>query len=909
MEEIKLTDLMSKKQLQHIQDSFSKMTGLAALTTDVDGNPITEGSNFTRYCMNYTRESKVGCERCQKCDIMGAEVTLKTGKSATYVCHSGLIDFAAPIMIGDQLVGSFIGGQALYEHPNKENIRRIAAELDIDFDEYWEALMEVPIIDKAQIECAAEFLYEVANTLSEMAYGKYLAIESQKETERVANMKTDFLANMSHEIRTPMNAVIGMAEMALREELSPAARNYISQIKSSGNALLNIINDILDFSKIESGKMDIIEEEFEPLSLINDVSSVLMTRLRDKDVELIGTENPTLPRGLLGDALRIRQIIINIANNAIKFTEHGVVWIDVDYEKISDDEIKVKIAVADTGIGIKKEDLGKLFNSFQQVDSKRNRNVEGTGLGLAITARLLSLMNGTIKVSSVYGEGSVFSMEIPLKVTDWTHSLEIIDHDKKTVIGYWRNISGASHFYDELKRMDVDSYALVTLDRMDKLLEMYREPLKDKQLYLFTSDANYREEMQDFVDKYPDVQFIVVCDFFRQLKEDQKPNVRFIRKPFSTVGIVLALNDEDAMARDENIFEFDFIAPDAKVMIVDDNDVNLMVAEGLLEPLQMQITLANSGKKALKYLEAEKYDIVFMDHMMPEMDGVETTHIIRRLHPEFDDMPVIALTANAVGEAKKMFLEEGMNDFVAKPIEIKNIITKIRQWLPKNKILKGNAASAALEARKNEPAASDGMPRDKNGALVIGDLDTTTAIAMIGNEKLYFAIMEKYYKTIKSKIETIKSSEVAEDITTYTIEVHALKSSSKQIGAMELSDMAAELEACGNAKDIATIHAKTDALLDRYRGYIEVFMPLFDKGEEQTAKKPTAPADILNALFDEMMVAVDDLDMDGMEAVAAKMDEYSYEGVEAELFESLKEAVSNIDVDICEEIINEWRAL
>lgn len=917
MEDFTIYDLFSKKQLQSIQNAFSNMTGLAALTTDTKGTPVTDGSNFTRYCMEYTRNSAIGCERCQKCDIMGAERTLKTGKPVAYVCHSGLVDFAAPIMVGDTLVGSFIGGQALIEEPNEDRIRRIAEELDIPFEPYWKAIKEVPVIPKDEIDEAANFLFEISEVLSELAHGKLQAIEAQKETERVANMKTDFLANMSHEIRTPMNAIIGMAEMALREQLPPAAVDYISQIKSSGTALLNIINDILDFSKIESGKMDIITEEYEFLSVIYDLSSILMTRLQDKDVELICTLNPTMPFGLVGDILRIRQIIINIANNAIKFTHHGYVWLDVDYEKVSEDQANILIAVHDTGIGIKKEDIGKLFESFQQVDSKRNRNIEGTGLGLAITARLLQLMDGSIRVSSVYGEGSTFSITIPQKITNWSPSIVVKKAASTAVFGYWRNVNGSANFYHELKRLGVDSYALPTLERFDTIKELNNKELLGKELYCFTSEDNYLNDMQDFVADHPEIQFIVVCDFSSTLKESL-PNVRFIKKPFSTIGMAVALNNEEFFGHEAETFEFDFIAPDAKVMVVDDNEVNLIVAEGLLEPLKMTVVKANSGKRCLELLDTEEFDIVFMDHMMPEMDGVETTHIIRRLHPEFDEMPIIALTANAVGEAKKMFLAEGMNDFVAKPIELKQITAKIRQWLPKEKIVKASTISEKVSDSANNDTASKTPPSvlaaPANEKLVIGDLDIDSAVSMLGSEKLFMTILEKYYSVIDTKADLIKQFEQTDDIPSYTIEVHALKSASKQIGAMELSEKAAELEACGHNNDAATIHEKTAALLDKYLSYKDVLATVFGPTEapaetEAVTSKGEATPDILENLFTRMLEAVDNLDMDEMEVVANEMDKYNYNGDAATLFANLKEAVSNIDVDSCTEIIEKWRAL
>lgn len=721
--------------------------------------------------------------------------------------------------------------------------------------------------------------------------------ENVKEAERVANMKSDFLANMSHEIRTPMNAVIGMAEMALREDLPPAARDYINQIKSSGNALLNIINDILDFSKIESGKMDIIPDDYDPLSVIHDMSSVIMTRIGDKDLEFVSDISPNLPIGLYGDAMRLRQIVINLANNAVKFTENGYVLIKVDFDKTGDDEIMLKISVTDTGMGIKEEDLNKLFVSFQQVDSKRNRNIEGTGLGLAICAKLVNLMGGTIGVTSEYGKGSTFYFSVPQKVTDWTPSVEIKDKENKMAIGYWEGTSVHDIFYGMLGELDIENYHFTQIATVK---DEHSDSFENKKIYFITSYILYTEKLKLYTEAHPEIQFIVVCDL--TISQNNAPsNVMFIKKPLSTIGLSMALNNEFFHAMESETMEFDFIAPDAKVLIVDDNEVNLVVAEGLLEPLKMQITTALSGKKALELLEKEQFDLVFMDHMMPELDGVETTRIIRRLHPELDNMPIIALSANAVGNAKEMFLSEGMNDFVAKPIELRTITSKLRLWLSNDKIKRSS--------KSGETAESSSAPKEIEGELVIGDLDIDAAIALIGSQKLYLTILEKYFSAIKSKAEVIKNCEESGDIKTYTIEVHALKSSSKQIGAMELSEMAKELEACGNAEDLATIHEKTPALLERYLGYIDILKPMFETEAEDDTEKEAISTEKLQEYFDKMLTAADELDMDAMEEISAEMDKFSYEGDAAEYMQNLKEAASNIDVDSIEEIINNWKQI
>lgn len=885
--ELKLVDLVNVETLQKIQDAFSNMTGIAALTTDSEGVPITDGSNISDFCFEYTRKTPLGCSRCEKCDKYGAEIALKEGKSITYFCHAGLMDFAAPIMVDGKMIGSFIGGQVLTALPDEEQVRAIAEELGIDQEEYVQASKEVNIVPKETIDKAAEFLYVVANIISDIAYGRYMAYRAGEELERATNMKSDFLANMSHEIRTPMNAVIGMAEMALREDLSDNAREYINEIKTSAKSLLTIINDILDFSKIESGKMDIVPVEYELMSIINDVTNIVVTRLEDKDVELIVDVDPNIPRKLFGDNDRIKQIILNLTNNAIKFTRQGQVIIRFGYSKLSDNEIMLKCSVEDTGIGIKKEDLSKLFQSFQQLDSKRNRNIEGTGLGLAICKQLLTIMNGDISVESEYEKGSCFSFTLPQKVLDGEASISIKSEYPIMAAGFISNKYIKNHLEHSVLKLGAEY-----IDVHD---EADLDSIKLKKVkYLFVEDSCFSEEVEWFVETNPQITIALVTDS-NFIITHSFSNMRILKKPIYALNIAAIFNDESIRygSNDQREDVFDFIAPEAKVLIVDDNAINLTVAQGLIEPLKMQVDTALSGKEAIDKITHNRYDIVFMDHMMPELDGVETTHIIRRLHPEYTSVPIIALTANAIHNTMEMFLKEGMNDFVAKPIEIHILVSKVKEWLPAEKIQKNLIWEEKAKQEKNK------LPK-------IGDLDVKTALNLLGSEKLYWNVLRDYYRVIEQKVSTIKSYEKAENCPAYTIEVHALKSASKQIGAHDLSEKAAELEAAGNAGNIELIHKKTDEMLLQYRSYIDVLAPYFAISKQDDSDKQTITKEIRDILFEKLRCAMDDLDMDAMEGVLEEMKQYRYEEQAKELFEQLQEAVNNIDIDSLEELLKKW---
>ena len=886
-----LTDLIDVYTLQMMQDAFSDLTGMAALTTDKDGKEITKGSNFTDFCMKYTRLSKKGCELCHQCDKIGAEKTLEQGKPTTYECHAGLVDFAAPIMANGEIVGSFIGGQVLTEPPDLEKFERIAIDLGIDPEAYKEAIKKVRVVKRETVDKAAHFLYVVAIVLSNIAYRAYELTESKKEIEKVSNMKSDFLANMSHEIRTPMNAVIGMADLALREEMSTSAREYIHQVKASGQNLLVIINDILDFSKIESGKMDIVEVEYEPLSLVNDLTGIVCSRIGDKDIEFTMDIAPDLPKMLYGDNVRIHQVILNLLTNAVKFTRHGEVHLKMECVRQDDETAVIKAWIRDTGIGIRESDMHKLFNSFQQVDSKRNRNIEGTGLGLAISQQLINLMHGSIGVESEYEKGTTFFFEIPQTIVDNSPAVPDLDHPASTAI-----LIGNSYVKDQL---------IIDLDRVGATyIDLAEDGFPENQhIDFMIVEKPFFDAVKEILEKNPDLKGIVLSEY-DNMEAINLPNVRVISKPVYSLSLYNAMGITDSNFGFESESEgdsFAYIAPEANILVVDDNLINLTVAQGLLEPLEMKVDVASSAAEAIDKIHYVKYDLIFMDHMMPEVDGIEATHIIRRLVPSYNDVPIIALTANAIGGAKEMFIAEGMNDFVAKPIEIKDIVAKLRKWLPKEKII---LVDESDESRSSQDESSEGSA--EISVLDIKELDTQQAVRLLGNEKLFRTVLKEYYCAIDKKAQVIREYKKAEHWRDYTIEVHSLKSTSKQIGANELSALAAELEKAGNAGNVELIMEKTDKMLEDFLKYKEILKPYFPEcAVEEDDNKIPGKEDILSML-EQMQVALDNFDTLQIDEVIETMSGYQFSNANMQFFDKLKQAAADTDIDQCSAIIAEW---
>ncbi len=893
--EFKLTDLVDIETLQKIQNAFTDMSGIASLITDARGVIQTKPSGFTEFCGKYVRNSEEGRRRCEKCDRIGAEKAAKAGVSRAYFCHAGLVAFAAPIMAHGHMVGCFLGGQMLTIPPDEEKTRKVAEEIGVDPDELLRAAKDIRIVDERTVEKVSNAVYTIANVLSEIGYGKYQVSLTNMELRKTSNMKSDFLANMSHEIRTPMNAVIGMAEMALREDVSPAAREYIGQIKSSGQTLLTIINDILDFSKIESGKMDISDVEYEPMSMINDVSNIIMTRIGSKDLDLTVDVNPNLPSGLYGDNIRIKQVLVNLANNAVKFTDAGNVNLKIDFLQISEDEIELYVAVTDTGRGIRESDMNRLFQSFQQLDSKRNRNVEGTGLGLAISRQLVALMRGKIHVDSEYGKGSTFSFVIPQKVTDSSYAVEKVA----------KNLVAAGLIQSEYTArelaMDMEKLG-VTYERLESEEDLGR--VKDHNAgYLFVEQPLFTEAVQYFLKRNPDVCGVLLANY-REVRSYDLANLRVVKKPLYILGLSNIFNGKEEIGSVSfmEAEDFDFTAPKAEILVVDDNAINLTVVKGLLNPLKMKIDTALSGKDAVLMTTDKRYDIIFMDHMMPEMDGVETTRVIRRLLGNNGQVPIIALTANAVEGTAEMFINEGMNDFVTKPIEMRVIISKLHKWLPPEKIEK-NRDKKMNAARLN--ANRDNKASQTTTDISIEGLDVKRAMEFLGNENLFWSVLKEYYRVIDKKCAMIQEYEQKEQWKEYTVEVHALKSASKQIGALDLAQVAEQMEAAGNAGNAALIHKITPGMLEEYMFYKGILAPYFVKQEEEQSGR-AAKNDEMSVLFGEMKEAMENLDMDAMEKVIKDMGQYSYSDAQRDIFEKLKNAVEDIDTERCEEILAEW---
>ncbi len=585
--------------------------------------------------------------------------------------------------------------------------------------------------------------------------------------EQSSKAKSIFLASVSHEIRTPINGVIGMNEMILRESKERNIREYAGNIKSAAQTLLDIINDILDLTKIESGKMEIYPVEYELGNLLTDLYHVVIGKAEEKGLKLSIQAAPDLPSLLMGDDVRIRQILMNLLTNAIKYTEKGEVILSVS-GRVHGDIVVLDFEVKDTGVGIKPENISKLFETFERIDEVKHRSIEGIGLGLSITKQLLEKMGSRLEIQSEYGKGSAFSFS--------------------------------------LEQMVIDA-----------------------------------KEIGNFVDKIKD-----------------KGKVQS--------------------------YKASLYAPDARILVVDDNEVNRKVFSLLLKETGVQVKTADSGEACLKMVQEEHFDLIFLDHMMVHMDGIETLQKMQTMEVNLcKDTPVIAFSANATTGAKDMFREAGFDGFLPKPIAPNKLERILYKKLPKELILEGTEQKTAAE----EPVTEE-LP-------YIDGMDWEYAKRHFPNTEMLKSFVQNYYNKIDDEVGELtalsQNLEMTEGLKNYQTKVHSMKSTAAMMGAIPLSGVARILEYAAEAGEVEKIKTVTPVFTDelkKYKERLQILVP-----EEKEKKQIKSRFELL-AELEMLKNALEELDIDSADAIIEQMNGYSYEDSLKEQMERLNQLVLNL---------------
>lgn len=587
------------------------------------------------------------------------------------------------------------------------------------------------------------------------------------EAQNATKIKSRFLAHMSHEIRTPINAVIGMNEMILRESKDEEILKYASETKTAADSLLGIINDILDITRIEAGKLTPIYVEYKPAKLINDIYNLIRFKAESKNLDFIVIIDENIPKRLKGDDIRLKQIVLNLLSNAVKYTHEGSVTLEIRYLG----EGILSFSVKDTGIGIKEENIEKLFEAFARMDENVNRSIEGTGLGLNITSSLLKMFGSKLEVASKYGTGSYFAFDI----------------------------------------------------------------------------------FQEIIDPTP-------------------------------MGKI----DLNSTEYDHKVYKEDFTAPNALVLVVDDNAMNRKVFKNLLKKTKVKIEEAPGGVECVEMIKQKRYDIIFMDHMMPVMDGIQALGHVRNDEDSLcKDVPVIALTANAVVGAKELYFNAGFDNFLSKPVDPK----KLEKMLL-------NALNPSL-VESYEPASEADDTAEAVELPIINGIDWRYARLNFDNDRSMLDTIKMFRKSVAKDVEEIdgyfSTIDAEGSINSYRIKVHGMKSTAALIGIVRLAGMAMELEEAAREKNAEVIKLIHPVFIRTWKDYYDELAVLFN--DEQALRNSEECRDEILAIFENIRNAAKMMDVDALDEMSKKLDEYSFDGDAADQIEQVKKSIFNFEVE------------
>ena len=647
---------------------------------------------------------------------------------------------------------------------------------------------------------------------AELNYKKEIE-EVRQENSKVNN----FLANVSHEIRTPVNAVVGLSAVLEKRKLPTDVQTDLKAISEAGHRVAEQISDILDFTEIDMEKLSINKGTYMISSIVNDLMAQL-TFMGKKDLELVVDIEADIPSVMIGDESKIKKILWHLIVNGFKFTNEGGVYVHI-YTVKKAYGVNLVIIVEDTGIGMDENELAHIYDKFYQSDSGKVRTAGGLGLGIPIVSGFVKSMGGMLSIESEKGRGTQVQISIPQEVVNDSPCISVGDKERCVVAGFLgfitTNNPRIKAYYMNMITHLIEGIGIpfLRVQSIDDLKKLLKE---EKVTHLFVGTGEYSEN-REYIDSLSDnIHVAVVAD--KGMFEQVKQGIKLLNKPFYGGQVANVLNQTEKPGYNT---EEHMRTPGVRALVVDDEPMNLMVARGIFETYGMVVSTAGSGNEAISMCEQEDYDIIFMDHMMPEMDGVEAMKQLRlnALKKE-NELCIVALTANAISSAKEMFLSEGFDGFIPKPIDIMDLERVLKYVLPKSAIVYEH-----IEV-KYEPAESESdksEPDDLFGALKVCGVDVDMGINYSGgDESFYRQLLKEIANTPEEKIKLLQKYHDEKDWQNYAIKVHAVKSTTKMVGALEVSDMAKALESAAKKKDETVLERDHAPFMDKYKSLLSV---------------------------------------------------------------------------------------
>lgn len=738
-------------------------------------------------------------------------------------------------------------------------------------------------------------------------------IEELKETNRRTE---DFLANVSHELRTPINAVTGISTVMLRKEEDADKRKEIRSVQEAGNRLFNQIEDILDYTEIDTGKIRVSEEPYMISSLVNDIITGNRLLMREDGPELIFDMDAKIPSVLIGDAKKIKKILKHLIDNAIKYTKKGGIYIRI-YTMDKPYGVNLCIRVCDTGIGIEKEDLAKITDKFYKTEGGKSRRAGGLGLGLSIVHGMVAAMEGFMQMESTVDRGTMVSISIPQKISDETPVMMIEDRLDLCIGCFLRaekfEVPRVREYYNEMishlsSGLDIPLHRVPGMDELEKLTAA--QPLT----HLVIGKEEYRENPSYF-EKIEEKKIEVILVAGDDFALPAGSKIRVFRKPFYSYALVSFLN-AGRNGRQDGFQKKHMVCRNVKTLVVDDEPMNLLVAKEIFRGYEMEVETAGGGPEAIEACGKQDFELIFLDHMMPGMDGVETLKKLRKMQADTGRIfTIVAFTANAVSGAREMFLREGFDEFISKPIENSELEHVLKKVLPKASIRyiedcgKTDETGHENPQDENLPYAEEKCIRenpeeDRMSALQKAGIHTDSGLRYCRDDaEFYMELLGQFARNSAKKQEEIELFFAQRDFDNYRIAVHALKSTAKMLGADALSEMALQAEAAVKNHDEKFIAEHHEELMDEYRNAVQAISHVID-GEDDRKSLPAgkdreeiAQADLIRQL-EALKENLPSCEMNRVKPMLLDMGQKRYHGVDmTELLDATLQDVEDFEFE------------